>query len=181
VPRRLVKQIRYLQRRAERDGLPVSVDNVTQANFEPSFGALVDLHRARWRQRGEQGMLGGDLEEFHRDAARGLLQEGLLRMYTLSLGRHIAAGFYGYHAAGRTVFYLGGFDPAFASYSPGKLVVAHAIEDAIVRDRARTFDFLRGAEAYKYAWGAADEPLFRRNLWLVQARHSRDMEPAHAA
>ena len=181
VPRRLVKEIRYLQRRAERAGLPVSVDSVTDASFERCFGALVDLHRARWRQRGEQGMLGGDLEEFHRDAARRLLQEGLLRMYTLSLGRHIAAAFYGYHAAGRTVFYLGGFDPPLASYSPGKLVVAHAIEDAIVRDRARTFDFLRGAEAYKYAWGAVDEPLFRRNLWLAHAHHARDRGPAHAA
>jgi CelD/BcsL family acetyltransferase involved in cellulose biosynthesis len=181
VPRRLVKEIRYVQRRAERDGLPVSVETVTDASFERSFGALVDLHRARWRQRGEQGMLAGGLEEFHREAARRLLQDGLLRMYTLSLGRHLAAAFYGYHAAGRTVFYLGGFEPAFAGYSPGKLVVAHAIEAAMARDRAQAFDFLRGAEAYKYAWGAVDEPLFRRTLWLVQARHSPDREAAHAA
>ena len=84
----------------------------------------------------------------------------------------------GYHAAGRTIFYLSGFDPAFARYSPGKLVVAHAIEQAITRDAARAFDFLRGAEAYKYAWGAVDEPLFRRSLRLVQGS-PREAEPVH--
>jgi CelD/BcsL family acetyltransferase involved in cellulose biosynthesis len=99
-------------------------------------------------------------------------------MHALWLGGHLAAAFYGYHAAGRTVFYLSGFDPAFARYSPGKLVVAHAIERAITREHARTFDFLRGAEAYKYAWGAVDEPLFRRTLHLV---HPNAAEPAHAA
>ena len=26
------------------------------------------------------------------------------------------------------------------------------------------FDFLRGAEAYKYAWGAKDQPLYKR-IW----------------
>ena len=178
VPHAVVKQIQYLCRRAQRDGLPVSFESVTAASFERLFGALVNLHRARWRQRGEPGMLEGKLLEFHREAARRLLQERLLRMHALWLGGHLAAAFYGYHAAGRTVFYLSGFDPAFARYSPGKLVVAHAIERAITREHARTFDFLRGAEAYKYAWGAVDEPLFRRTLHLV---HPNAAEPAHAA
>ena len=101
-------------------------------------------------------------------------------MYALALGGHLAAAFYGFHAAGRTIFYLSGFDPAFARYSPGKLVVAHAIEQAIARDAARAFDFLRGAEAYKYAWGAVDEPLFRRSVRLVQ-ESPREAEPVHAA
>ena len=181
VPHRLAKEVAYLRRRAERDGLPVSVESVTPASFERLFDTLVALHRARWSERGEAGMLRGDLEQFHRDAAGRLLREGLLRLHTLSFGAQPAATFYGYHAGGRTIFYLGGFDPAFARYSPGTLVVAHAIEHAITRDRARTFDFLRGAEAYKYAWGAVDEPLFARSPRLVGTRRSREEEAAHAA
>jgi CelD/BcsL family acetyltransferase involved in cellulose biosynthesis len=90
-------------------------------------------------------------------------------LHILSLGGQPAAAFYGYHAGGQTIFYLGGFDPALARFSPGKLVVGYAIEYALVHDRARAFDFLRGAETYKYLWGAVDQPLYRRTLSLATA------------
>jgi CelD/BcsL family acetyltransferase involved in cellulose biosynthesis len=44
------------------------------------------------------------------------------------------------------------------------VIVAHAIEQA-VREGATTFDFLRGAEDYKYAWGAKDRVNQRRQIW----------------
>jgi len=47
--------------------------------------------------------------------------------------------------------------------SVGSVLVAHAIEQA-VRGGAKTFDFLRGAEDYKYAWGAQDRMNKRRRL-----------------
>ena len=49
--------------------------------------------------------------------------------------------------------YLTGFDPAFAFESPGALLLAHAVEEAIA-EGAGEFHFLRGREAYKYEWGA---------------------------
>jgi CelD/BcsL family acetyltransferase involved in cellulose biosynthesis len=55
--------------------------------------------------------------------------------------------------------YIGGFDPQFSSLSPGSLLIGHAIEQAEAEGAAH-FDFLRGAEAYKYRWGAVDEPMF---------------------
>jgi CelD/BcsL family acetyltransferase involved in cellulose biosynthesis len=48
---------------------------------------------------------------------------------------------------------MGGFDPAFASASPGTLTVSRAIASA-QRDQLAEFDFLRGGEAYKYRFGA---------------------------
>ena len=66
----------------------------------------------------------------------------------------------------RTVYYyLQGFDPEFAWYSPGTQIIAAVIEDAL-REGKLELDFLRGSEAYKYSWGAHDSHTSR----LVRAR-----------
>jgi len=160
--------------------MPVRIEDAIPATFERLFDSLTLLHRMRWNDRVEPGMLDGALIEFHREAARRLLDDGLLRLHVLTLGGRPAAAFYGYHAAAETIFYLGGFDPSLARYSPGKLIVAHAIEYAIARDQAHAFDFLRGAESYKYLWGAIDQPLYRRTLSLSGVASGK-REASHAA
>lgn len=112
-------------------------------------------------------MLSDPLVAFHREVAGRVLCDGLLRLYVLYLGDVPAAAFYGFQTRRRTVYYLGGFEPRFERYSPGTLVVAHALERAVVEDSAAAFDFLRGAEAYKYAWGAADQEVYRRHMVLI--------------
>jgi CelD/BcsL family acetyltransferase involved in cellulose biosynthesis len=174
VPRR-ARELRYLRRRAEREGCPVSVEAVTTDNFELLFAELVRLNRARWAARGEQGMLPPPLVAFHETVARRLLARGWLRLYGLRLGDDMGAVFYGFQAGDRCVYYLGGFAPHLDRFSPGTLVVGHAIERALA-EGASAFDFLRGAEAYKYAWGAHDEPLLSQVLAPPGAR-----EVAHAA
>jgi CelD/BcsL family acetyltransferase involved in cellulose biosynthesis len=164
IPKGLLKQVQYLRRRADRDGLPVSVDAATPLTFNAFFDDFARLHRMRWAARGHDGMLNAELEAFHRNAASRLVRHGLLRLYTLKLGDHTAAAFYGFSAKGRSLYYLSGFDPAFERYSPGSLIVAHAIERAVTEDHAHTFDFLRGREAYKRAWGATEQPLYRWSM-----------------
>jgi CelD/BcsL family acetyltransferase involved in cellulose biosynthesis len=51
--------------------------------------------------------------------------------------------------------YQSGWDPAYAPFSIGSLLVAKAIAYAIDAG-ATTFDFLRGTEDYKYRFGAVD-------------------------
>ena len=132
-------------------------------NFGRLFAEFLRLHAARWAQRGEGGMLTGDLEDFHRRVASCMLEQGLLRLYALRLGGQSAAVFYGFATPDRWVYYLGGFAPDFERYSPGTLVVGHAVEQAIEAG-ARAFDFLRGGEPYKYAWGAVDERLYAHTV-----------------
>jgi CelD/BcsL family acetyltransferase involved in cellulose biosynthesis len=55
------------------------------------------------------------------------------------------------------------------------LLIGHAIEQAIT-EGAEEFDFLRGREAYKNAWGAADRATFS----LRMARAGHDGESARA-
>lgn len=163
VPRGFLKKARYARRRLERE-TEVTFEAADDASFAELFDALVGLHAARWAERGEPGVLGDPaVLAFHREAARGLLGHGLLRLYGMRIGGRIVAAHYGFAAKGTAFYYLGGFDPALEKHSPGTVMVAHAIEEA-VREGAREFDFLRGAEDYKYAWGAADRPQRRLRL-----------------
>jgi CelD/BcsL family acetyltransferase involved in cellulose biosynthesis len=61
---------------------------------------------------------------------------------------------------GRAYAYISGFDPEWARYSLGTLLIAFAIERAI-DEGCREFDFLRGREQYKYGWGAVNRATVR--------------------
>ena len=56
--------------------------------------------------------------------------------------------------------YNSGYDPGYASLSVGLLCKAFCIREAILEGKRR-FDFLRGAEPYKYDLGGQDVPIFR--------------------
>lgn len=126
---------------------------------------LFSLHQARWRKRGEAGVLHDPATcAFHREIAERFDRAGLLRLFALEVGPAaggtLAGVFYGFARGPVTYAYLTGFDPALEHLSVGSLLVAEAIEMAVCEGR-RTFDFLRGGEPHKYRWGAIDHPTFR--------------------
>ena len=100
---------------------------------------------------------------FHRQAAHAMFDAGALRMHATRVGERIVAVFYGFASSQTVYYYLSGFDPELEKLSIGTIIVAQAIEQA-VRDGAKWFDFLRGAEEYKYAWGAKDRVNTHRQL-----------------
>jgi CelD/BcsL family acetyltransferase involved in cellulose biosynthesis len=158
------KKIRYYRRALARLG-DVREEPATAANLDEQLEALFTLHAARWQQRGLPGVLADDVvQQFTRDAARHMLDAGALRMYATRVADRIVAVFYGFGFGDTVYYYLSGYDPALEKLSIGTLLVAHAIDEA-VRDGAATFDFLRGAEEYKYSWGAKDRINRRRQLF----------------
>jgi CelD/BcsL family acetyltransferase involved in cellulose biosynthesis len=162
LPHGLRVSIQKARRRLERDGC-ASYETAVGDRVQPCLEDFFALHGSRWAARGEHGGVLDDetVRRFHRAAAPAMDSAGLLRLHVLRVGEKAIAAFYGF-AHGETVFaYLGGFDPAYARYSPGQLMLAHAMEQAI-RAGDRVFDFLRGNEAYKYQWGASDRSVWRR-------------------
>lgn len=149
------RKLRRAQRYLERLG-GFSVERAAAETLQECLDALFRLHRSRWEERELPGVLADpSIQVFHRAVAAGLLKRGMLRLYALRHRGAIVSVVYGF--AGKKCFYayLGGFDPALAPASPGALLIAHAIEEAI-RERRSEFDFLRGRESYKYFWGAQD-------------------------
>jgi CelD/BcsL family acetyltransferase involved in cellulose biosynthesis len=130
--------------RGDGDTLPAMLDE------------LFRLHEARWQSRGEPGVLADPrVRAFHRDAARALHASGMLRLYRLRIGTHVAAVYYGFVWRNRAYAYIGGFDPELPRLSPGAQILHHVIGEAIAQG-CTEFHFLRGGERYKYAWGAVD-------------------------
>jgi CelD/BcsL family acetyltransferase involved in cellulose biosynthesis len=164
LPRSRRTDLRRCARRLAETG-EVSVTRAGAADLDEHLEALRRLHGARWRARGEAGVLAEDeVMAFHRQAAAALLARGWLRLQALRLDGRIIAAHYAMHRGARACSYLHAFDPAFAALGPGWLLMAESLRGA-VREGVRVFDFLRGREPYKYAWGAKDRPQQRRRVW----------------
>ena len=155
VPRKTMRDLHQARARAAAAGVVV-IEAIGMEHLDEALDDLFRLHEQRWRTRGEPGVCGdARVQGFYRAAAHGLLAAGMLRLYRLRVGGAVLAVYYGFIAKETAYAYLGGFDPSHPRLSPGMLILAHAIEEARA-EGAQRFDFLRGGEAYKYAWGAVD-------------------------
>jgi CelD/BcsL family acetyltransferase involved in cellulose biosynthesis len=150
---------RNLKRYRERlnDDASVRFETIAHEDDVPAvMRSLIELHTKRWHERGLPGVLGDDrVRRFHTTAAPLLARSGLVQLHALYAGREIIGVQYVLVRGARAFSYLAGFDPSWDAYSPGTLLMAYAIEQAIAAG-CREFDFLRGREPYKYRWGAVD-------------------------
>ncbi len=69
------------------------------------------------------------------------------------------------------LFYLAGRDESFNDPPPGLVLHAHSIRHAISRG-LKTYDFLRGNEAYKYSFGATERPIV---CMVISTRSDRNL------
>lgn len=161
VPGKTLRKLRMNRNRASRAG-GWTIETASPETVHSLLGHLVRLHQARWTTQGEAGVFADPaLLAFHNEAAPALLRAGILRLQVLRLGDAVAAACYTLLAGTRRIlFYLSGFDAGHAFVSPGSLLLAGMIEQAIAEGRHEA-DFLLGNEGYKAAWGAID----RSNRW----------------
>ena len=148
------RNIRQSRHRAECKGgwsAEIAIDPVTM------WQVLTDMHRTRWTELGEPGGVLADpaVLAFHAAAIPRLAASATLRIYVLRIGGQVAAVYHTLKAADALCFYLSGFDAAYAAASPGTLLMGHIVDQAAV-EGVTELHFLRGAERYKYAWGATD-------------------------
>jgi hypothetical protein len=152
-------EVRRKLRRAEAAG---AVRLERSAEPVGDLEEFVDLHQKRW---GAEGLFpptagGAQSRLFFRRLFEVLGADGTVQLHFLTVGgSRIAAGIW-FEDEGTWYLYNAGVDPDARDLSPGVLMNAKAIEAALSAGRRR-FDFLRGAEPYKYEWGAVDEPIQR--------------------
>ena len=163
VPTRQLSNLRKYRRKAEAMG-GLRTEVADEDDWEEALEALIRLHEARWESQGQPGVLQGEsLRAFHREVAAGFLARGALLLIALRLQGETIAALYGFQEQTTVTCYLPGFEPGWAKLSPGVMVVGAAVEEAVQRG-ARTIDFLRGKEDYKYSWGAKDRVTWRKRL-----------------
>ena len=153
IPAAQRRKWRMARHRADR-GEPWRVVHATEETLAGHLAALRALHAARWQERGEGGVLQDPaVMRLHEAAAPLLLRDHVLRLPVLRVGERVAGAVMAFRTARRLLFYIGGFDDAFAALSPGTLLIGALIEEAL-SEGVTEVDFLRGEEAYKLRWGA---------------------------
>jgi CelD/BcsL family acetyltransferase involved in cellulose biosynthesis len=161
---RLGKSSRYNVRRRRRQlekKFRLELDTVAGEDIAPTMEEMFTLHNRRWRKRGRGGYFSSlAMQRFHQQAALGFHARGWLRLHRMRLDGKVAAVSYCFRLGDRVVYHNGGFDLALSQHSPGLVLMAHAISDAIA-EGARLFDFTRGDETYKYHWAAEDRQSHR--------------------
>jgi CelD/BcsL family acetyltransferase involved in cellulose biosynthesis len=118
---------------------------------------FLDLHRRS--RTGKARFMDARMEGFFRQVAVALAGVGGVRLWFLEGLEGPLASFLCLEWEETVGLYNSGFHPDRAALSPGLVLLAHVIRDAIERGRRR-FDFLRGEERYKYEFGPRPEDLY---------------------
>ncbi len=159
---RLDKKDRHELRRKLRklpQGGEVDLEVLTEP--EALNAAMDDFLQMHVASRAEKAaFMTPEMERFFRRIAPALAAEGMAEMVFLRLGGRRAACVLCFRTEDEMLLYNSGYDPAYAGLSVGLLSKALALEHAIERG-FKKFDFLRGAEPYKYDLGAKDLSVYR--------------------
>ncbi|HSA51491.1 MAG TPA: GNAT family N-acetyltransferase [Yinghuangia sp.] len=165
---RFRKDLRHYTRRLTAEGVkfrfaaPGAVD-------EHLFDVLLRLHARRQEVLGRTTMFDTARKPFHlallRRAAPG---RGPCAMVAEGPDGPVGV-LYGFLWGDTFSYYQTGWDPSYARLSLGTVLVAETVS-AVRAEGATVFDFLRGAEEYKYRFGAVDR---HDTTWLAGRGLSR--------
>jgi CelD/BcsL family acetyltransferase involved in cellulose biosynthesis len=147
-------EVRRKRRRYEYEHGPV---HVRSAGMD-GLGPFIDLHRMA---RGPKGSFMTDrMARFFET----LVADVGAVIHQLVSGQSVVASAFGFETADAYYYYNSAYDMDAAHASPGIILLSELIAGQIDRG-ARTFDFLKGAESYKYRLGARP-----RTLTVVEGR-----------
>lgn len=164
IPKKLHKNLKHASKQINVEGT-AELRVADEESLNEYIGELERLHNARWNSKQQPGVIGNaDLQSFYKETCNLLQNRNLLRLYLLLLNGKAIASYLVMSKDSTAYAYLGGFDPDMEMYSPGSLALLMIIEDSIKRG-VKTFDFLRGAEDYKYLWRPKDRINYRLRFY----------------
>ena len=151
--RKLRREIARLERRLKED---YQVELKTYREFSSineAMDTVFELHERRRRSVSDEpsAFATPQTRAFHNELAASFAAKGWLNLnFLMADGEPIAAG-YCFDYRGKTYAYQGGSDPRFDRYAVNTLLRLRVIEGSIQRG-LREYDFLKGAERYKFNW-----------------------------
>jgi CelD/BcsL family acetyltransferase involved in cellulose biosynthesis len=162
---KLRKQLRAYDRRLEREGVTFRWE--APSTMTPStVDLLFSLHERRRQLKEVPSSLGAGHRALNASLVARALEAGDDNgPAAIVAERHgeLIGMLYGFMWGGVFSYYQTGWDPSWSQHSLGTVLVEQAISLA-ARNGAEVFDFLRGAEAYKYRFGGIDR---FDETWLV--------------
>jgi CelD/BcsL family acetyltransferase involved in cellulose biosynthesis len=148
---------RRRRRRLEEHGLVT----VEYADGTERLDALLDegfpVEGSGWKtSQGTAILSRRETESFYREVAHWAAGRGWLRLAFLRVDGRTVAFQYNIVALGVLHHLKGGFDPAYARFSPARLLAFEVIQDAF-RQRLERIDYLGQSEEYKLKWASATQ------------------------
>jgi CelD/BcsL family acetyltransferase involved in cellulose biosynthesis len=150
-------ELRRKLRRADEAGARVEVAR-TPGGIAAVMDSFLALHRRS--KVGKARFMDARMEGFFREVGAALAGAGWAALWVLWIAEQPAAALFCLEYGGTVGLYNSGFDPEARALSPGVVLIARTIEDAIRRG-FRRYDFLRGDEPYKYGFGAVPTDVLR--------------------
>ena len=153
----LRRKLRRLQRAGEYHTVAVRDAQELPAAMD-EFLSLMRTSRVDKEQ-----FLTPEREHFFRSIGQELSHAGQIQLYFLQVNGSRAAGALCFDYRGRRLLYNSGYDLDFSPLSVSLLLKAFCLQEAIEQGMDY-FDFLRGAEPYKYDLGAKDVSLYHMTI-----------------
>jgi CelD/BcsL family acetyltransferase involved in cellulose biosynthesis len=156
------QQLRSTERKLRAAGVSLRWVDPLEMN-EDVLQALVALHQSRWKtRRRRSNFTPEDLGLHRRLIEMSGPGRGPAAVVAEHAGRCIGV-LYGFWWRDEFAYYQMGWDPAWAHYRPGIVLLREGIRMAACRG-GRVFDFLRGTEPVKYRFGVQER---NDTSWLI--------------
>jgi CelD/BcsL family acetyltransferase involved in cellulose biosynthesis len=155
------KQRHEVNRKLRRLGEAGDVNYRVVEDNDSLLGSI-DLFLRLFRQSREDKaiFLTNQIESFFRLLIEATARSGLLRFGILELNASPVAGVMYFDYNNSVFLYNNGYDPRHSSLSVGLISKVLCLKDSIERGKSK-FDFLKGAEEYKYRLGGKEITLYR--------------------
>lgn len=134
----------------------------SEAGLAEAMDSFIQLHQRSTQDKEE--FWSEQLILFFKAVTFELALAGWLRLYFIELNGQLAAAMLCFDYDNEFLLYNSGYDPRFSHLSPGNVLTAYTIQDAIRLGRAR-YDFLRGDEIYKFRFGAVAEAVYDLEIY----------------
>lgn len=167
------REIRHALRHIEQGKLSIrQIEDVHE--LDRYWPELIRLHQMRRAAVGTDGCFDyPSFASFFRTAAEESLNAGALRLLFAFAGETAVAAHLAFADDHGWYYYQSGMDPDAAELRPGLAMFCYTLRKAIESD-AKTFDMMRGDEAYKQRWKAerikTSEIRIASNRWRSQLR-----------
>jgi CelD/BcsL family acetyltransferase involved in cellulose biosynthesis len=153
---KLRHEIRRKARRLEREAGPYSIRTSDRSTLDADLETFYEMHRSSTGPKGR--FMHEDVAVLFSRIARAFDEEGWLRLTWLEHEGEPLAGTFSFAAKKTWSVYNSAYDHTKGELAPGMVLMAETIRLA-AEAGCGVFDMLRGAEPYKYRFGAVDLPL----------------------
>ena len=131
------------------------------ASLHQGFEQTVELHQKRMRQKSQPGAFAdSNVREGFHVLLESMWPQGYAKIHRIASDNSCIASLLTLEFRGKVYYYQGGFDPSYHQLSPGLVIHALRINQAL-SDVASEYDFLIGDEPYKSQFANGKRSVYR--------------------